>query len=110
MDGSGFHVEPDLLDRVAQGMATVVADQDGTELGGLGGPVERYGDPGVQEAFTEFCQAWTIGVDALCDRARWMGTSLADAARSYREADVRTARSLAGDPAMDAVEPAVPLR
>lgn len=91
-------------------MADTVAEQDGRALDTLTGPPERYGHGGVHGGLAEFCGAWSIGVDALCDRARSNGTSLREAAGAYRAAEAHAARALAGDPALDVVEPEVPLR
>ncbi len=89
-------------------MAETVADQDAAGLDTLVGPPERYGHDGVHAAVAEFCGAWTIGVDALCDRARRNGTSLREAALAYRDADAHVGRALTGDPATAVVEPDVP--
>ncbi|WP_132428473.1 hypothetical protein [Pseudonocardia endophytica] len=108
MDGPGFHVEPDVLDEAARGMAEVVAEQDGAGLDALAGPPERYGHDAVHATMAEFCGAWTIGIDALCDRARRNGTSLSEVATAYRDADAHVARALTGDPGAPVVEPEMP--
>ena len=108
MDGPGFHVEPDVLDDAARGMAETVADQDVAGLEALAGPPERYGHEAVHAAMTVFCAAWTVGVDALCDRARRNGTSLREVALAYRDADAHAAVALAGDPGAAVVEPGTP--
>lgn len=108
VDGPGFHVEPDVLDDAARGMASVVAEQDAAGLDGLAGAPERYGHQAVHSATAAFCAAWAVGVDALCDRARRNGASLAEVAQAYREADAHAARTLAGDPGAAVVEPETP--
>lgn len=108
MDGPGFHVEPDALDEAARGMDETVADQDASGLDALAGPPERYGHDAVAAAMAGFCGAWTIGVDALCDRARANGTSLREVAQAYRDADAHVGLALTGDPATAVVEPDVP--
>ncbi len=108
MDGPGFHVEPDVLDEAADGMAFTVAEQDAAGLGALAGPAQRYGHGAVHAATTEFCAAWTVGVDALCDRARRNGTSLREVARAYRDAEAHAARELGGDPGTAVVDPGPP--
>jgi hypothetical protein len=108
VDGPGFHVEPEVLDEAARGMASVVAEQDAAGLEGLAGPPQSYGHDAVHAATAAFCAAWTVGVDALCDRARRSGTSLREVAQSYRDADANAARSLTGDLGTPVVDPGPP--
>lgn len=105
MDGPGFHVEIDVLEAASRSMDEIVADQDNAELRDLCGGQAVYGHEWVHAEFAEFCAAWSVGLDALCDRARNMGYELGEAARTYREVDDEAARQLTEDPAADVVDP-----
>lgn len=105
MDGPGFHVDVDVLDTAAKSMHDIVADQDNSELRRLCGGPEMYGHDAVHAEFSGFCQAWSVGLDALCDRARWMGDELGNCARTYREVDQAAAQKLTDDPALQVVDP-----
>ncbi|GAA4546390.1 hypothetical protein [Amycolatopsis samaneae] len=105
LDGPGFHVEIELLETASRNMAQIVHDQDGFELRGLCGESEIYGHEGVHSGLAEFCGRWSVGLDALADRAERMGDKLGEAAKAYRGVDQANAGSLKGDPAIDAVDP-----
>ncbi len=92
MDGAGFHVELDVLEEAARRMQDIVTDQDGRELRDVCGGADQYGHGGVHAELAEFCNAWSVGVDALCDRARTMGAELREVAQAYREIDQEAAR------------------
>lgn len=101
--GPLFHVEPGLLDSAASGMTDLLRGQDSSELRRLPTAPDHYGTSEVHSALVAFCDGWSVGVDALCDRSRWMADSLADAAQAYRDADRTAGVSLVSDPALDAV-------
>ncbi|GHG33364.1 MULTISPECIES: hypothetical protein [Amycolatopsis] len=105
LDGPGFHVEIELLEAASKNMAQIVRDQDGFELRGLCGEAEIYGHQGVHSGLAEFCGRWSVGLDALADRAERMGDTLGEAAKVYRGVDEANAESLKEDPAVDAVDP-----
>lgn len=105
MDGPGFHVDVDVLDTAAKSMHDIVADQDNSELRRLCGGPEMYGYDAVYAEFSGFCQAWSVGLDALCDRAQWMGDELGNCARTYRDVDQAAAQKLTDDPALQIVDP-----
>jgi hypothetical protein len=108
MDGAGFHVELDVLEEAARRMQDIVADQDGRELREVCGGAQQYGHEGVHAELAEFCNAWSVGVDAVCDRARTMGAELREVAQAYREIDQEAARTLNHDPGVEATEPSTP--
>ena len=108
MDGAGFHVELDVLEQAARRMHEVVTDQDGRELRDVCGGAQQYGHAGLHAELAEFCNAWSVGVDALCDRARTMGSELREVAQTYREIDQEAARTLNQDPGVAATEPSTP--
>lgn len=108
MDGAGFHVELDVLEEAARRMHEVVTDQDGRELRDMCGGADQYGHGRVHAELAEFCNAWSVGVDALCDRARTMGAELREVAQAYREIDQEAARTLNQDPGITATEPPIP--
>lgn len=103
MDGAGFHVELDVLEQATNRMQDLVTDQDGRELRDVCGGPDQYGHSGVHAELSEFCSAWSVGVDALCDRARTMGAELHEVTEAYRQIDQDAARTL--DPGVEAVEP-----
>ncbi|KAA5837264.1 hypothetical protein ABT337_15180 [Saccharopolyspora hirsuta] len=105
MDGNGFHVEIELLEKASRNMAELVEGQDNSELSELPGDSQAYGHADLPAALTEFCDRWSVGLDALCDRATRMGYSLGEAAKAYREADQAGADALSTDPGIDVVEP-----
>lgn len=105
VDGPGFHVDVDVLETAAKSMHEIIADQDNTELRGLCGGPDVYGYAAVHAEFSGFCQAWSVGLDALSDRARWMGDELGATARTYREADQKAAQGLTDDPGLQVVDP-----
>lgn len=104
VSGPGFSVEPDVLAEASARMAEIVADQDALELTDLNGAAEAYGHPGVAAAFGTYCDRWSVGLDALCDRARAMGHALGAAAATYRSDDegVRRLLDRQMDPGLDA--------
>lgn len=93
LSGPGFSVEPEVLTEASTRMAAIVADQDAHELTTLDGAPDTYGHPGLAAAFGTYCDRWSVGVDALCDRARAMGDALGKAAGTCR-LDDEDARSL----------------
>ncbi|QUH00633.1 hypothetical protein HUO13_07215 [Saccharopolyspora erythraea] len=105
MDGNGFHVEIEVLERASKRMEELVAGQDNSELSELPGQGSAYGHADLEAALNEFCDRWSVGLDALCDRATRMGYSLGEAAKAYREADQAGADALAVDPAIEVVQP-----
>ncbi|MGH9061408.1 MAG: hypothetical protein ACRDZY_18130 [Acidimicrobiales bacterium] len=108
MDGPGFHVEVEALEGASTSMAQVAADQDNFALRGLCGEPPLYGHDGVHDALAEFCGRWSVGRDALADRARSMGDLLGTAAKAYRQAEHNATGSLTTDPGLPAVTPDVP--
>lgn len=94
VQGPGYYVEPEVLARASQLMAAIVADQDQRELTDLDGASDIYGHAGFAAGFTTFCDRWSVGLDALCDRARWMGHGLGSAAETYRATDADAAGRL----------------
>ena len=108
MDGAGFHVELDVLEEAARRMHEVVTDQDGRELREVCGDAQQYGHQGVHAELAEFCNAWSVGVDALCDRARTMGADLREVAQTYRDIDQEAAQALNHDPSVAATQPSTP--
>lgn len=109
MDGPGFHVEIEVLESASKSMGEIVHDQDGFELRGLCGEPSLYGHGGIHDALAEFCGRWSVGLDALCDRARDMSGALGDAAKAYREAERTNNTALSQDPGVDAVTPPLPI-
>lgn len=105
LDGKGFHVEIELLEAASRNMDELVAGQDNSELSELPGSAESYGHADLLSALTEFCDRWSVGLDALCDRATRMSYSLGETAKAYREADQAGADALSVDPGLDAVQP-----
>lgn len=108
LDGPGFHVEIEALEGASKSMIETLEDQDKFTLSDLCGPSDMYGNDGVHGGFSEFCQRWSVGLDALCDRARDTGYKLRDAAKVYREVDAANARALTVDPGLEAVAPQLP--
>lgn len=108
MDGAGFHVELDVLEQAARRMQDIVTDQDGRELRDVCGGADQYGHADVHAELAEFCNTWSVGVDALCDRARTMGSQLDEVAQAYREIDQEAARTLTQAPGMAATDPSTP--
>ncbi|KFZ80823.1 hypothetical protein ED92_10860 [Amycolatopsis sp. MJM2582] len=103
MDGPGFHVELEVLESASKGMGEVVSDQEGFELRGLCGEPRLYGHDGVHAALAEFCGRWSVGLDALADRARDLGGLLGAAAKAYREVEHTNLAALKTDPGLGSV-------
>lgn len=108
MDGPGFHVDIEVLESASKSMGEIVHDQDSFAIRGLCGEAAMYGHGGVHDALAEFCGRWSVGLDALCDRARDMSGSLGSAARAYRAAEQNHKGALTADPGVDAVTPSEP--
>lgn len=108
MDGPGFHVEIDVLESASKSMGEIVHDQDSFELRGLCGDLPLYGHDGVHSALAELCGRWSVGLDALSDRAGDLGTLLGTAAKAYRAVEHGNTSALKSDPGWDAVTPDVP--
>ena len=103
MDGPGFHVDVEVLNSAASSMGAIVHDQSTFALRGLCGDPELYGHRGVHDALAQFCGRWSVGLDALSDRAAELGTSLGKAAEAYRETEHTTTATLTADPGWDTV-------
>lgn len=113
VDGAGFHVEVEALERASKDMREAVGDDEHHfQLRDLAGGAAMYGHARVYTAFTEFCERWNTGLETLSDRQRWMERSLNEAAKAYREADRAAGDALRHDPGIDALdrrnEPLVP--
>jgi hypothetical protein len=104
MDGPGFHVEIDVLEAAAAGIAGSVADQERSPLAGLDRGAETYGHEGLHGAMETFCDRWNEGLDILLDDAGAIGDILARAAHEYRAVDRAGAARLTGDPAERVVD------
>jgi hypothetical protein len=109
VDGPGFHVDIDVLESAAKNMGDVVRDQDGFELRGLCGEPTLYGHKGIHDALAELCGRWSVGLDALADRASELGDLLGEAAAAYREVEHGNTSALKTDPGWDAVDPDLPM-
>lgn len=108
MDGPGFHVEVDVLESASTSMGEIVHDQSSFQLRGLCGEPPLYGHDGVHGALAEFCGRWSVGLDALADRAGDLGDLLGKAAKAYRAAEHSNIAALKDDPGRDAVTPDEP--
>lgn len=104
LDGSGFHVELDVLDEAAQGIKRSVQDQDNSELADLCGDSEQYGHDNLTDALDEFCSRWSDILDDLIDEGEDVANALTDVANTYRDLDADAVRTLRGDPAVDAAD------
>ncbi|MEV6907571.1 hypothetical protein [Amycolatopsis sp. NPDC051071] len=105
MDGPGFHVEIEVLEGASKNMSQIVHDQDSFELRGLCGEPPLYGHDGVHAALAEFCGSWSVGIDALSDRASDLGDLLGKAAQAYRAVEHDNTSALKTDPGIDAITP-----
>ncbi|WP_329072549.1 hypothetical protein [Amycolatopsis sp. NBC_01480] len=110
MDGPGFHVEVDVLESASTSMGEIVHDQSSFQLRGLCGEPPLYGHDGVHGALAEFCGRWSVGLDALADRAGDLGDLLGKAAKAYRGVEHSNTAALKDDPGRDAVTPDEPGR
>jgi hypothetical protein len=108
VDGPGFHVDIDVMDSAAKSMGEIVHDQDSFELRGLCGESSLYGHDGVHDALADLCGRWSVGLDALSDRARELGHLLSTAANAYRDVEHSNTAVLTADPGLDAVTPDIP--
>ena len=108
MDGPGFHVDIEVLETASKNMQDVWRSQDEFELRGLCGEPELYGHGGVHDALADFCGQWSVGLDALCDRANDLSDSLGKAAQAYRAVEHSNMTALKVDPGTDAVTPDPP--
>lgn len=108
MDGPGFHVEVDVLESASTSMGEIVHDENSFQLRGLCGEPPLYGHDGVHGALAEFCGRWSVGLDALADRAGDLGDLLGKAAKAYRAAEHSNIAALKDDPGRDAVTPDEP--
>jgi len=79
-------------------------DQDGFELRGLCGEPEPYGHVPLRNALMDFCVRWSGGLDKLTEDAGAIGDSLSRVSRVYRAIDAEVSQTLAGDPAVQAVD------
>ena len=104
MDGPGFHVDVDVLASASKSMDDVVR----FELRELCGEPGLYGHNGVHDALAELCGRWSVGLDALADRASDLGDLLGKAAEAYRAAEESNTSALKSDPGWDAVTPDEP--
>ena len=109
MDGPGFHVEIDALESASTSMAEIVHDQNSFALRGLCGEPPLYGHDGVHSALGEFCGRWSVGLDALSDRAGDLGDLLGKAAKAYRAVERDNTAALKEDPGWDSVTPDPPM-
>ncbi|MGW4941858.1 hypothetical protein ACWEOZ_09745 [Actinoplanes sp. NPDC004185] len=104
MDGPGFHVDIDALERAADGIVRTVDDQRRSQLENAGGSADVYGDEGLHGALTNFCDRWSDGLDLLTEDARTVGDILSRAAKAYRAVDSTAAARLPTDPGVQAVD------
>jgi hypothetical protein len=104
MDGAQFHVDVPKLEEAANGIAESVADQHDFPLKRLPGPGEMYGDAGLHDALTDYCDRWSEGIDILTEDARAISDALGRVARAYRATDEAAARRMATDPAAGVVD------
>jgi hypothetical protein len=102
MDGTGFHVDIDVLDEAGSGITQSVADQDKSELADVCRDRSTYGHAGVHDAMKNFCERWNDGLDLLTGDAKAIGDMLSRVARAYRAVDAAAARSLSTDPGLRA--------
>jgi len=104
MDGPGFHVDIDALERASDGIIRTVDEQKRSQLEDVGGGAEVYGDEGLHGALTNFCDRWSDGLDLLTEDARTVGDILGRAAKAYRAVDSAAAARLTTDPGRRAVD------
>lgn len=99
-----------MLTEASTRMAEIVADQDALELTNLNSAADVYGHPGFAAAFGTYCDRWSVGLDALCDRARRMGDALGKAAQTYRldDEDARRLFDRQMDPGLAAITEPTP--
>ncbi|SEP21300.1 hypothetical protein [Amycolatopsis saalfeldensis] len=109
MDGPGFHVDVGVLEAASKNMKDLWHGQDDFELRGLCGEPELYGHGGVHDALADFCGQWSVGLDALCDRANGLADTLGKAAQAYRAVEHGNTAALKVDPGTDAVTPDPPM-
>ena len=103
VNGTGFHVDVDVLDIARKGIIQSVHDQEIFELRGLCGDAGLYGHAGVHNALADFCARWSAGLDTLTEDAGVIGDCLARAADAYRGIDEAAARQLPADPGTSAI-------
>ncbi|NMO52073.1 hypothetical protein HH310_12800 [Actinoplanes sp. TBRC 11911] len=104
MDGPGFHVEVDVLEAAATGIAQSVADQRESALDELDREEATYGHAGVHQEMENLCRRWGDGLDILVKDADAIAEILTAAATAYREADASAAGRLTSDPAERVVD------
>ncbi|MDX3187762.1 hypothetical protein PV458_05070 [Streptomyces sp. MN03-5084-2B] len=102
-------MEIDALDSASTSMAEIVHDQNSFALRGLCGEPPLYGHDGVHSALGEFCGRWSVGLDALSDRASDLGDLLGKAAKAYRAVEHDNTAALKEDPGWDSVTPDPPM-
>ncbi|MCR6484079.1 hypothetical protein M8542_14755 [Amycolatopsis sp. OK19-0408] len=103
VDGPGFHVDVDVLDNAAEGIAQSVHDQETFELRGLCGDAGLYGHAGVHSALADYCARWSAGLDTLVEDAGMIGDCLKRTSDAYRGIDEASARRLPADPGTAAI-------
>ncbi|MFI5931683.1 hypothetical protein [Actinoplanes sp. NPDC051494] len=104
MDGPGFHVDIDALDKASNGIAHTIDDQSKSQLADVCAARGAYGDDTVHAAMTDFCDRWNVGFDLLVEDARTVSDILGKAARAYRAVDGAAATRLTGDPGVAALD------
>ena len=104
LDGPGFHVDVDVLQGAAAGIAQTVHDQEMFALRGLCGEAGLYGHSGLHDALADFCARWSQGLDKLSEDAEAIGDCLAHVAGVYRDTDEAAAAQMRVDPGTTAVD------
>ncbi|WP_246258073.1 hypothetical protein [Amycolatopsis anabasis] len=104
LDGSGFHVEIEVLEGAAKAMGEITAKQDNFDLRGLCGEESEVGHATMHAALGNFCGKLSESMGILSDKAEDMRGGLETAARIYREHEHDTKQSLTADPAVEAME------
>ncbi|AGL14301.1 hypothetical protein [Actinoplanes sp. N902-109] len=98
MDGPGFHVDIEALERAGDGIAQSIADQKKAGLKDVCADADSYGDEALHSALRRFCDRWNDGMDLLIDDAQKISDILARAGRAYRAVENATASRLRDDP------------
>jgi hypothetical protein len=98
MDGPGFHVDIESLERASGGIARSINEQERHRLKDVCGEQAAYGDVAVHRALEHFCARWDDGLDLLIEDAKKVSDILGRAAMAYRAVDNASAATLRGDP------------
>ncbi|WP_414945548.1 hypothetical protein [Amycolatopsis sp. cmx-11-32] len=104
LDGPGFHVDIEVLEGAAKGIAQSVHDQQSFALRDLCGDSALYGHSGLHSALADYCARWSQGLDTLTEDAEVIGDCLKHVAEAYRSTDAAATEKLRVDPGEAAVE------